>query len=512
MTAVRDKVANLLQKLSQGIYEKEETIRLALLTALAGESLFLLGPPGVAKSLVARRLKFAFRDGKSFEYLMNKFSTPDEIFGPVSIKKLKDEDKYERLTDHYLPGANVVFLDEIWKAGPAIQNALLTILNEKIYRNGEQDVAVNIKGILAASNELPASGEGLDALWDRFLVRTVIREIRQAGNFLSMITSTQDVYQDPLTDPEKVSEAELATWLADIDQVAVPDEVLNTIQLVRLKLDEYDAKHDPPFRIYDRRWKKIVHLLRASAYLNGRAQVDLMDCFLMADCLWGTPEHIEVARQLVAETVRKHGYSLAVNLAALRQEINAFDDEVKAETQVPNPTYAEELYLVDRQYFEVLGIENHFEGKYVRSAEFEKLGIDELQTIGVYDEQSKLTYRVKARRGRGEHQIEFLYNANAIILPLKTHKVEKTTYLARKPHPLVLKYWDDRLAQLSTYVQAQQQRLRQEAPAQLHGLRGNLFVDPHLADLVEANQKETLNALNNLALGLEKIQHYYQNL
>ncbi|MEO1384798.1 MAG: AAA family ATPase, partial [Bacteroidota bacterium] len=170
MTDVRGKIKRLMDGLCEGLYERETPIKLALLSAIAGESIFFLGPPGVGKSLIARRLKYAFRDGLSFEYLMSKFSTPDEIFGPVSIKKLKEEDKYERLTEKYLPGANIVFLDEIWKSGPAIQNALLTILNEKIYRNGEQEIKVDLKGIITASNELPPEKESFMPLWDRFLI------------------------------------------------------------------------------------------------------------------------------------------------------------------------------------------------------------------------------------------------------------------------------------------------------------------------------------------------------
>ena len=87
---VKNRIEQLIKAMSEGICEKDYIFALGLLTAVAEESLFLLGPPGTGKSLVARRLKQVFKDSRSFEYLMSRFSTPDEIFGPVSIKKLKE--------------------------------------------------------------------------------------------------------------------------------------------------------------------------------------------------------------------------------------------------------------------------------------------------------------------------------------------------------------------------------------------------------------------------------------
>ena len=301
----------LLQEMNRGIYEKETEISLSLLAALAGESIILLGPPGVAKSMVARQLKTAFREAQSFEYLMSRFSTPDEIFGPVSIQKLKTSDTYERAVEGYLPTADVVFLDEIWKAGPAIQNTLLTVINEKIFRNGNREMHLPLKLLVAASNELPAKGEGLEALWDRFVIRIESRPIKLEKNFRAMLlevkSEEQRVKKQSSAAEEKansnaITAEEYAEWTECIDKIGVKIEVLDAISAIRKSLRAVNVDEAAERRniyVSDRRWKNIVRLLRTSAFMQDREEVDICDLLPIYHCLWQEPEERDAIRNIV---------------------------------------------------------------------------------------------------------------------------------------------------------------------------------------------------------------------
>jgi MoxR-like ATPase len=306
---IKSRISALLKSISEGIYEKDEIISLVLLSSIAGESVFLLGPPGVAKSLIARRLKDAFEDGKAFEYLMSRFSTPDEIFGPVSISKLKDSDKYERNITNYLPDATVVFLDEIWKAGPSIQNTLLTVLNEKIFRNGEQTLRLPMKALISASNELPANDEGLDALWDRFLVRLVVKNIKNSSNFDKMISLPVNRKNTEVPPDIKIKNTEYMRWSEEIDSIIIPGNVFEVIHEIKRTISAHNRRAENAenkFYISDRRWRKIIRLLRTSAFLNGRVEIDLMDCFLITHCLWNAENQIKMAAEIVNTAIESH--------------------------------------------------------------------------------------------------------------------------------------------------------------------------------------------------------------
>lgn len=357
MEQVRNRIETLLAKLNERVYGKEHVIALSLLSAMAGESIFLLGPPGVAKSMVARRLKLAFRQGEAFEYLMSRFSTPDELFGPVSISKLKDEDTYERLTAGYLPSATVVFLDEIWKAGPAIQNALLTVINEKIYRNGQFSVKVPMKGLIAASNELPALGQGLEALWDRFLIRLLVTGISEPADFDRMILATDE--SDPIVDEKlAVSDVEYAGWQQQLAEIRVPYAVLEVIHRVKEKIEEYnlqlqqDEGTDRPLYVSDRRWKKLVKLLRTAAFLNGSEEVHLSDLLLLAHCLWDEVTQIETVTELVQNAVRQSASGYLLNLTEVDRELKTLRKELDSQATV-RESHDPGLQLVDNYYYQV---------------------------------------------------------------------------------------------------------------------------------------------------------------
>ena len=353
---IRLHIQTLLKHLSQGLYEKDNILSLALLCAVSGESLFLLGPPGTAKSEVSRRLKLAFKDASAFEYLMSRFSTPDEIFGPVSIQKLKSEDTYERKVEGFLPSATIVFLDEIWKAGPAIQNALLTVINEKIYQNGTHTIHVPMKCLIAASNELPAEDEGLEALWDRFLMRVVSNCIDDERTFYKMLTMAD---MPAISIPEELllTNELYSQWQEEVKSIIVPDEILKVITAMRKGLSAASKEEgvEPlDYYISDRRWRKNVQILRTSAFLNGRASIDYSDAILLVHSLWNKVSCIETVLNIVSSSIFADISAGADAIDAVCEKITK--QNVEAKNDEDTTPYKKFNYFY-------LGLKDHPKGK-----------------------------------------------------------------------------------------------------------------------------------------------------
>lgn len=413
---MKQKINKICKALSQSLYEREELIKLAILAILAEENIFLLGPPGVAKSLIARRLAQIFKGGKSFEYLMSKFSTPEEIFGPVSISKLKDEDKYERKTANYLPGAEIVFLDEIWKSGPAIQNALLTVMNEKLYRNGEQEEKIKLKGLIAASNELPRQGLGLEALWDRFIVRFHVNNIESEDDFMQFLKGEGASNSLKLSEEEKIDLDEFEDWQKKIKAVELSAESIEIICRLKKSLAQSNKKESPIY-VSDRKWKKITGLLKASAFMHGRSKTNSLDCFLIQHCLWDQVEQIDdLARQLQV-VIKKYGELQTADFKKLKAEHTRLHK--KLDKLFGTKNYAPKVYKIKgREYYKLPGLSHldfGIEKQYnlISKSDFDKL----------YDQRFKEISLVNAHAAKSRYPV-MVYKKQTGELRVKSTSVD----------------------------------------------------------------------------------------
>ena len=300
-TLIKDRILTLIKALSNGVYERESTIRLCLLAALAGESVFLLGPPGIAKSLIAKRLIQAFDKASFFDYLMTRFSTPEEVFGPLSIQDLKENGRYVRLIDGYLPTADVVFLDEIWKAGPAILNTLLTVVNERTFKNGQQILPIPMRLLITASNELPEADSGLEALYDRMLVRIYINRIKEKKNFKAMLMGEGKLAD--ISPKLAIKNAEFQLWQSEINNVKLSEQLFDKIYQLKLQIEQVKETNQQANKsdlyVSDRRWKKSIRLLKACAYFNGRDEINPLDLLILKDCLWNDIESLQTVNAII---------------------------------------------------------------------------------------------------------------------------------------------------------------------------------------------------------------------
>ena len=316
----------LEQSLRSLFFERDEVIRGLLVALLARQHLVLLGPPGAAKSDLAETLCGAI-GARFFNKTVNPLTSPDELLGPVSAKKLVEEDRYERHLAGMLGEAEIAVINEIWKCNSATLNALLDVVNERRITNGDRVVPVPLQTMMATSNEMPDPDENLQALWDRFVLRYVVDYVKQDASFDGLL-SIGDRGGKSLQGAPRLSLQDLTA----AQQAAARVDIAPLRPLLRqLWLDARERLH---VSVSDRRWVWFAGLVKAHAFLDGRAVAASDDLVILADALWAEPEQRRDVRRHILLLCNPHLQQMEDILdeaeTVYRQAIGAAEDQQSA--------------------------------------------------------------------------------------------------------------------------------------------------------------------------------------
>ncbi len=318
---VMNKLNQLRDELSHIVIEREELVDGLLMGMLTGNHVLFIGPPGTAKSMLVNEFGARLRGGNFFSYLMTKFTKPDEIIGPVSLKSL-ESDEFKRILTGKTADAHFVFLDEIFNSNSSCANTILTILNERYYQNGNETVAVPLVMLVGAANEVPPeTNDELKAFYDRFLFRYEVGYINDIDNLKRLFELNGSKESTTLYTLD-----ELQQWQKEAFEVEIPSDITNRVISIVLKLREAGVN------ISDRRFRESRKILQAHAYLRGRTKASIEDLNALSHIFWmqsGDKKTFSDILFTVKLTVEVQASELLKEARQIMSRFAAFDDRAR---------------------------------------------------------------------------------------------------------------------------------------------------------------------------------------
>ena len=288
---IQSKIINIENELNRKFEEREEEIHGLTTSILSDSNVLLLGKPGVAKSLLVKSWKDHIQSGNYFEYLLTRSSVPEELIGPVSLSKLK-EDIYVKNTTGMLPESNLAFIDEVFKGSSGTINILLPILNERVFFNGGKFQKMDLLSLIGASNELPETQDGLDAIVDRFILKYWVKDVTERGNFINMMETYLNGEEKETT---KISISEIEKIKEHINSIEVPKDILFSIFEIVSNLKRENI------RVSGRTVNNSLRLIQANAFLNEHDVVKEEDLRILQHAYWDEPEQKSKVKSIILE-------------------------------------------------------------------------------------------------------------------------------------------------------------------------------------------------------------------
>ena len=346
--------SNFLTEFDKSFIDKSLVVQVLATAIVAQKSVAIVGDPGTGKSMVINAFAAALEQSY-FQYLLTRYTTPDEILGHFSLKELKDNDKYVRSIDGKLPTAKIVFLDEAFKASSALQNSLLTVLNEKQIDMGDGTrIPIPMELICAASNEYPIGDKSLEALWDRWLFRIHSDRINlfKSDNF------------DRLILEQNLGKPTVKLDFSIIEELRVQRDKVDLTPVLPILKETYGFLMSQKMSVSERRWRQCADIIRSRSAMAGRLEAAPSDVRILSEVLWTKPEEralisgkiTELCAGLTLEAYRLH--DAAVELydklkTAFKQDLSIrANKEQLSQTLFSVQTSLKELVLNEISQFE----------------------------------------------------------------------------------------------------------------------------------------------------------------